>query len=269
MNKVVEKSAKTIDEAVELALNELGASRDDVQIEVVNEGKKGFLGIGSIEATVRVILEETPLSRAENYLKAVLKGIDINAELSSSYEDERIDISINCDENDVGTIIGRRGDNLDALQYLTSLVVNKGESNYIRVSLNIEDYREKREETLIRLAKSKAGFVGRSHRSVTLEPMNPNERRIIHSTLQDYKNVYTYSTGDEPNRRVVIAPKKKEYGNDYHSKYRYNRRENELVTGDKATDRYASADRNTEVERPKKYESFEEYAAEKLGGAEE
>ncbi len=244
MNRVVEKSAKTIDEAVELALKELGADRESVEIEVLNEGKKGFLGIGSIEATVRVSMEETPLMRAEAYLEKILAQTGIEAKLVSKYEDERIDILIDCDESAVGSIIGRRGDNLDALQYLTSLVVNKGEHNYIRVSLNIEGYREKREETLIRLAKSKAGYVAKTHRSVTLEPMNPNERRIIHSTLQEYRNIYTYSTGDEPNRRIVIAPKKKEYGSDYHSKYRYNRKENECVTAgysdkyDKYTSKY-------------------------------
>ena len=229
MNKVVEKSAKTIDEAVEMALSEIGASRDEVTIDVLNEGKKGFLGIGSIDATVRVTKIETPVSRAEDYIKDFLSEVGIEVNLTSTYEDERIEIAIDCDEESVGYIIGRRGDNLDALQYLTSLVVNKGEDNYIRVSLNIEDYREKREETLIRLAKSKASYVLKSHRSVTLEPMNPNERRIIHSTLQEFKNIYTYSVGDDPNRRIVIAPKKREYGSDYKSKYRYNRKENELV----------------------------------------
>ncbi len=243
--KVVEKSAKTIDEAVELALKELNVPRDRVEIEVINEGKKGFLGIGSIEASVRVTMEETPVSKAEDYLNAVLSEMKINASLSSSYEDERVSISVSSDENDAGTIIGRRGDNLDALQYLTSLVVNRGEENYIRVSLDIEGYREKREETLIRLAKSKASYVAKTHKSITLEPMNPNERRIIHSTLQEFRNIYTYSTGDEPNRRIVIAPKKREYGSDYRSKYRYNRRENECVTGSDS-DTYAFSSSNEE-----------------------
>ena len=230
MDKVVIKSAKTIDEAVELALNELGVSQDKVTIDVISEGKKGFLGLGSMEARVKVTYSfETPVTRAEDYLNSLFDKIGVKAELQSEYEDEKINISINCDEETVGYIIGRRGDNLDALQYLTSLVVNKGEENYIRVSLDIEGYREKREETLIRLAKSKAAVVSRTHRSVTLEPMNPNERRIIHSTLQEFKNIYTYSIGDDPNRKIVIAPKKKEYGSDYKSKYRYNRKENELV----------------------------------------
>lgn len=235
MNKVIEKSAKTIDEAVEMALDELKAKREDVTIEVVNEGKKGFLGLGSIDATVRVTLIQTPVTKAQDYVGSVLEKMGIEAGLESSYEDEKVSVSMKCDDETVGVIIGRRGDNLDALQYLTSLVVNKDEENYIRVSLDIEGYREKREETLVRLAKSKAAVVGRTHRSITLEPMNPNERRIIHSALQEFKNIYTYSIGDDPNRKIVIAPKKKEYGSDYKSKYRYNRKENECVVDGTST----------------------------------
>ena len=230
MNKVVIKSAKTIDEAVAQALSELGVTQDQVEIEVLNEGKKGFLGLGGMDAKVKVTYEcDTPASRAEDYLNSLFEKLGVEVRLTTNYEDEKINISMDCDEETVGYIIGRRGDNLDALQYLTSLVVNKGGESYIRVSLDIEGYREKREETLIRLAKSKAAVVSRTHRSITLEPMNPNERRIIHSTLQEFKNIYTYSVGDDPNRRIVIAPKKREYGSDYNSKYRYNRKENELV----------------------------------------
>lgn len=225
---IVEKSGKTIDEAVNAALLELGTTRENVEIEVVNEGKRGILGIGAEEATVRVKMEETPLQRAENYVKSVLESFGIEAEIKSSYEDETVNIEIIGDSVEVGKVIGRRGDTLDALQYLTSLVVNKGEENYIRVTIDTENYRGKREETLIKLAKRMAGMVSRSKKSVTLEPMNPNERRIIHSALQNYRNITTYSTGKDPNRCIVITTKKKEYGEDYVSKYRYNRKENEL-----------------------------------------
>ena len=227
---IIEKSGKTIDEAVEAALIELGASKDEVEIEVINEGKRGILGLGAEEARVRVSMEENPLKKAENYVSSILKSFGIDAVLKSSYEDETVNIEIVGDSEEVGKVIGRRGETLDALQYLTSLVVNKGEENYIRVTIDTENYRGKREETLKKLAKRMAGVVSRSRKSVTLEPMNPNERRIIHSTLQEYKNITTYSTGKDPNRCIVIATKKKEYGSDYVSKYRYNRKENELKT---------------------------------------
>lgn len=227
---IIEKSGKTIDEAVEEALKELGTTKENVEIEVINEGKRGILGLGAENAVVRVKMEQSPLQKAEAYIKTIMDSFGINAELKGSYEDETVRIEIIGDSEEVGKVIGRRGDTLDSLQYLTSLVVNKGEENYIRVTIDTENYRGKREETLIKLAKRMAGVVARTRKSVTLEPMNPNERRIIHSALQNYRNVTTYSTGKDPNRCIVITTKKKEYGEDYVSKYRYNRKENELKT---------------------------------------
>ena len=224
---IVEKSGKTIDEAVNAALNELNTTKENVEIEVISEGRRGILGIGSEEAKVRVKMEQTPLHKAEKYVKSIMDSFGINAELKGNYEDDTVTVEIIGDSEEVGKVIGRRGDTLDALQYLTSLVVNKGEENYIRVTIDTENYRGKREETLIKLAKRMAGVVSRSRKSVTLEPMNPNER-IIHSALQEYKNITTYSTGKDPNRCIVITTRKKEYGDDYVSKYRYNRKENEI-----------------------------------------
>jgi len=226
---IVEKEGKTIDEAVNAALQELNTDRENVEIEVLNEGKRGILGIGSENAKVRVKMELTPLQKAEKYLESVIDNFGINVSLNGKYEDESVIIEIVGDSEEVGKIIGRRGDTLDSLQYLTSLVVNKGEENYIRVTIDTENYRGKREETLTKLAKRVAATVARTRKSVTLEPMNPNERRIIHSALQGYRNVTTYSTGKDPNRSVVITTKKKEYGEDYVSKYRYNRKENEIA----------------------------------------
>ena len=228
--KIIEKSGKTIDEAVNEALIELNTSRENVEIEVVNEGKRGVFGIGAEMAVVRVKMEENPLLKGEEYIKSILEKLEIEATLNSSFEDETVSIEVVGNSDDVGRIIGRRGDTLDALQYLTSLVVNKGEGEYIRVNVDTENYRVKREETLRKLAKRMASVVSKTRKSVTLEPMNPNERRIIHSTLQEYNNISTYSTGQEPNRCIVINTKKKEYGSDYVSKYRYNRKENELKT---------------------------------------
>ncbi len=227
---IIEKKGKTIDEAVSAALTELGTTKENVEIEVINEGKRGILGLGAEEAYVRVKMEENPTQKAEKYVSSIMEKFGIKSEIKSSYEDETVNIEIIGDSEEVGKVIGRRGDTLDALQYLTSLVVNKGEENYIRVTIDTENYRGKREETLIKLAKRMAGVVSRNRKSVTLEPMNPNERRIIHSALQEYRNVTTYSTGKDPNRCIVITTKKKEYGDDYVSKYRYNRKENELKT---------------------------------------
>ena len=226
---IVEKSGKTIDEAVNEALKELNTTKENVEIEVINEGKRGILGLGAEEAVVRVKMEITPLQKAEKYLKDVMESFGIDVQLNGSYEDESVRVEIVGDSEEVGKVIGRRGDTLDALQYLTSLVVNKGEENYIRVTIDTENYRGKREETLIKLAKRTAGIVARTRKSITLEPMNPNERRIIHSALQEYRNVTTYSTGKDPHRCIVITTKKKEYGDDYVSKYRYNRKENEIA----------------------------------------
>ncbi len=226
---IVEKSGKTIDEAVNEALAELNTTKENVEIEVVNEGKRGILGLGSEDAVVRVKMEVNPLQKAEKYIKDVMESFGIDVQLNGSYEDESVMVEIVGDSEEVGKVIGRRGDTLDALQYLTSLVVNKGEENYIRVTIDTENYRGKREETLIKLAKRTAGIVARTRKSITLEPMNPNERRIIHSALQEYRNVTTYSTGKDPHRCIVITTKKKEYGDDYVSKYRYNRKENEIA----------------------------------------
>ncbi len=225
---IVEKKGKTIDEAVNAALIELNADRDSVEIEVLNEGKRGILGLGAEDAVVRVKMEENFLAKAEKYVKSIMDKFGIEVILKGSYEDETVNIEIIGDSEAVGKVIGRRGDTLDALQYLTSLVVNKDVEDFIRVTIDTENYRGKREETLIKLAKRMAGVVSRSRKSVTLEPMNPNERRIIHSALQEYRNISTYSTGKDPNRCVVITTKKKEYGENYVSKYRYNRKENEI-----------------------------------------
>ena len=224
---IIEKSGKTIDDAVETALAELGATREEVEIEVINEGKRGLLGLGAEEAVVKVKYEQSPLQKGEKYVESVMKNFGIDVSLKGSFEDETVKIEIVGDSEEVGKVIGRRGDTLDALQYLTSLVVNKGEEDYVRVTIDTENYRTKREETLIKLAKRMAAIVARSRKSMTLDPMNPNERRIIHSTLQNYRNVTTYSTGKDPNRCVVITTKKREYGEGYVSKYRYNRKENE------------------------------------------
>lgn len=207
MTKSIEKQAATIDEAVQMALDELGMDRDNVSVEVLKKGKNGFFGFGAVPAHVRVTYEEievTPASQAKAFVDGLLErmGIDGRA-YPSENEDGQIILDIRGD--DMGAVIGRRGDTLDAIQYLTSLTINRGREDHIRIAIDTEGYRAKREESLQRLARKMAAKVLKYHKNMTLEPMNPYERRIIHATLQDYKGVTTYSTGMEPNRRVVIA----------------------------------------------------------------
>ena len=326
MQKFIETTGDTRDAAIEAALKQLGMDRDDVSVEVLDNGKKGFLGIGATPARVRVTYEvpDEPVKPAEPVHKAVDKPAQEKRsaekaekkekpaprqekpaakpqKLSITDEDdtprlvkaapadfvpEKLEIErpprrerprrerggrrerrpreerpvipsvpkerelipvseegmkkaeqlatdfitgllekmgvegkvttlpqVECDQlrleisgPDMGPIIGRRGDTLDAIQYLGSLVLNNALDEHVRLSVNTENYREKRAESLERLARKMAMKVVKSHRSMTLEPMNPYERRIIHAALQDFNGVTTYSTGTEPGRRVVIAP---------------------------------------------------------------
>lgn len=207
----IEKTGKTVQEAIAAALSELNLSEEDVDIEVIEEGTKGIFGlIGSKVARIRVTVREQETNNrcdiASDFLYTILNNMEVEADISISEDEENIIIDINGE--DIGIIIGRRGETMDALQYLTSLVVNKGFEDYKRVILNVENYRQKREETLIKLANRLADKVIKYKKPVTLEPMNPYERRIIHSSLQGHKYVETYSTGEEPKRKVVIALKK-------------------------------------------------------------
>jgi len=204
MSYCVEKVGKTVDEAIKLALNEMNAEREDVDIEVIEEGAKGLLGIiGNRDARVKVTLKENKGEKAKKFLFDILNKMDVEAEIDIDENDKLITLYIT--GKDIGIVIGRRGETLDSLQYLTNLVVNRRDEDYKRIVLDIENYREKREETLIKLANRLADKVIRLKKSITLEPMNPYERRIIHSTLQKNKYIKTYSVGDEPNRKVVIT----------------------------------------------------------------
>jgi spoIIIJ-associated protein len=208
MNQIIEKTGKTVQEAVNLALEELNADREQVEIEVLEEGNKGIFGIlGNKVARVRVTLKITRADSARKFLSDVFDKMNVDVDITVEEDEESILLKIT--GKDSGIIIGRRGETLDALQYLTSLAVNKEKEGYKRVTIDIENYRQKREETLVRLANRLAERVVKYRKNVTLEPMNPYERRIIHSSLQNNKLVETYSVGDEPNRKVVITLKRK------------------------------------------------------------
>jgi len=206
MSNSTEKTAKTVQEAVALALEDLKVDENKVDIEVLDEGNKGIFGlIGNKMARVRVTVRESRGDKASDFLSKLFEKMSVKAEIDLKESDDSIELDIK--GNDMGVLIGRRGETLDSLQYLTSLVINKDNDDYKRVVVDVEKYRAKREETLINLANRLAEKVVRYKKNVTLEPMNPYERRVIHSTLQDSKQVNTHSVGEEPNRKVVITLK--------------------------------------------------------------
>lgn len=206
--KILEMTGKTIDEALENALRELKLSKEMVDYEVLEEGSKGFLNfIGTKPARIKVIVKHNYKDDVEDFLRNLLNNMNVKSEISIKEENESIFINLTGPK--MGTIIGYRGETLDAIQYLCSLVANKdSNSPYKKVVLDTENYRKKREETLIRVAEKTAYKVRKNNRAYKLEPMNPYERRIIHSALQDNEFVYTFSEGDEPNRKVVVDIRK-------------------------------------------------------------
>lgn len=199
------KTGNSVEEAIEMALEELDLLQEDVSVEILEEPGKGFLGLGGKEAKVRVIADKDPVFLAKQFLSDLLGHMNIAAEIEIEREAGQLYVEIIGERHDdMGVIIGKRGDTLDAIQYLLSLIVNKGRDQYIRVLLDTENYREKREKTLIDLANKMANKAIRRGRSVKLDPMNPYERRIIHSALQSFEGISTYSVGEEPYRRIVI-----------------------------------------------------------------
>ena len=204
----IQKTGKTVDEAVALALGELGITKDEVEIEVIEEGSRGFLGMfGAKDAVVKVKKKFDPERTAKNFLKEMFIAMGLIVNVETKLKDRQLEIKISGD--DMGIIIGKRGQTLDAVQYLVNLVVNKGTAHYISVTLDTENYRERRKETLETLAFNLAKKVKHTGKNVVLEPMNPYERRIIHSALQNDRYVTTYSEGVEPYRNVVITLKEK------------------------------------------------------------
>jgi len=205
--KTIEMVGKTVDDAVNAALAELNAKKEDVDVEVLEEGSKGFLGMGSKDAKVRVSLKCTPQNKAVDFLSGLFDVWGLNVKISTELDGDVLKVELEGD--DMGVVIGKRGETLDALQHLTSLNVNTGDGDFVKVSLDTEGYREKRVKTLESLAAKLASKVAKTRHNVTLEPMNSYERRIIHASLQDNEFVTTYSVGQSPNRKVVIAYNRK------------------------------------------------------------
>lgn len=212
--EMITVTAKTVDDAVVQAAVKLGVSSDKLQYEVIEKGSTGLLGglIGAKPAIIRAKKVETIDEKAEEFLTSVFDAMGLQVEIDAKLNEEEKELDVNLSGEEMGILIGKRGQTLDSLQYLVSLVVNKESDDYLRVKLDTENYRERRKETLETLAKNIAYKVKRTRRSVALEPMNPYERRIIHSAIQNDKYVFTRSEGEEPFRHVVIALKKEERG---------------------------------------------------------
>jgi len=210
MLKSIEATGKNEEEAIAAALKELGKNRDEVSVEILERSKSGFLGIGAVPAKVRVSYEyvESSAEKAELFLKGLLErmGSDAVPVVESSLDEKGEEcLNVNLTGDKLGMLIGRRGETLDAIQHLTGYAINRGQSRRVHVSVDAEEYRAKREESLKSLAYKVAAKVVKYRKNMTLEPMNSYERHVIHTALQDYEEVSTYSTGSEPNRRVVVA----------------------------------------------------------------
>jgi len=201
----IERSGKTVEDAISDAVKQLGTTRENVDVEVLQEAKSGILGIGSKPAKVRVTIKLSPEYAAREFLEEVIKAIGIDATFEFTLAEKQLNIMIN--GKDIGILIGKRGQTLDSLQYLVNLVINKGTAPYVNVILDAENYRSKRKETLEALAHNLVKKARATRRKVVLEPMTSYERRIIHAALQSERGIDTYSEGNDPYRYVVISPK--------------------------------------------------------------
>jgi len=207
LRKSLESSGKSVEEAVENALRELSVNREDVEVEVLEESVKGLFGIlGTRPARVRVTVKEKLADRVISLLRDITAEMGVHPDFTVEEDDEEIKVTLT--GRNMGVLIGRRGETLNSLQYLVSLAANRNQEQRRKIMLDVEGYRRKREETLQNLAVKLADKARRRGRSVVLEPMNPQERRVIHTTLRGRDDIYTFSEGEEPFRKIVIAPRK-------------------------------------------------------------
>ena len=194
--------------AITEAIIKLGTTHDKIEYEVIEKGSAGFLGINRKDAVIRARRKNDTNDNIRDFLESVFKAMGLTVTIQIEKEEDSNVVNVDLKGDDMGVLIGKRGQTLDALQYLTNLAVNKNSEEYVKVKIDTEDYRKRRRETLENLAKNIAYKVKRTKRPVSLEPMNPFERRVIHSTLQNDKFVTTHSEGEEPYRHVVVTLKK-------------------------------------------------------------
>ena len=203
----IEVSAKTVDDAITEASIKLGTTSDKIEVEVIEKGSTGFLGIKSKPAIIKARKKNDTVDNIREFLENVFSAMNMEVTIDiKKAEDDKV-YEVELSGKEMGLLIGKRGQTLDSLQYLTNLAVNKHSDGYIKVKLDTEDYRQRRKDTLENLAKNIASKVRRTGKPVTLEPMNPYERRMIHSALQNDRYVETHSEGEEPFRKVVVSLK--------------------------------------------------------------
>ncbi|NLW92572.1 MAG: protein jag [Syntrophomonadaceae bacterium] len=205
--RTIERKGKTVDEAIKSALDELGCDIEDVKVEIVEEPSKGLLGLGKKPAVVRISIRQTPEQETRMVLEDLLNKMKIDYVINS-VEFEAGRVRINITGKDMGLLIGRKGETLNAVQFILSLIVNRDRAEKIHITLDVEDYRKKKEESLEALALRLSEKVKKTRKNVVMRPMTSQERRIVHTALQTDTQVTTYSLGDEPNRKVVISLKK-------------------------------------------------------------
>lgn len=204
----IEVSANTVDDAITEASIKLGTTSDKIEVEVIEKGSTGFLGIKSKPAIIKARKKNDTVDNIREFLENVFSAMNMEVTIDiKKAEDDKV-YEVELSGKEMGLLIGKRGQTLDSLQYLTNLAVNKHSDGYIKVKLDTEDYRQRRKDTLENLAKNIAYKVKRTKRPVSLEPMNPFERRVIHSALQGDRYVETHSEGEEPFRHVVVTLKK-------------------------------------------------------------
>ncbi|MBQ7942616.1 MAG: protein jag [Lachnospiraceae bacterium] len=207
----MEFSAKTVNDAITEACKHFTVTSDKLDYVVVEEGSTGFLGFNAKPAIIKARVVEEELSvedQTKNFLQDVFQAMNMTVVIDAKFDEAQNTLDVELSGDEMGVLIGKRGQTLDSLQYLISLVVNKGANEYIRVKVDTENYRQRRKDTLENLAKNISYKVKRTKRAVSLEPMNPYERRIIHSALQNDRYVTTHSEGEEPFRRVVVTLKR-------------------------------------------------------------
>lgn len=204
----IEVSARTVDDAITEALVKLGATSDQIEYEVIEKGSTGFLGLARKDAVIKVRKKYSVEGDITEFLQKIFAAMDLKVEIIIEKAEDGNTYNVELKGDDMGILIGKRGQTLDSLQYLANLAVNKNSEEYIKVKIDTEDYRKRRKETLENLAKNIAYKVKRTKRPVSLEPMNPFERRVIHSALQNDKFVTTHSEGEEPYRHVVVTLKR-------------------------------------------------------------